>query len=263
MTTRQAPFNSRLQRPFHVWSQSLVQDQPDLYTALLDEQTWRKVHDEYDGTARRIFAHMKTAAGDTYCCALGHPVIATGDIGAEGTPIFLPPWLLQALHLEGVGEEIRVEWITEEYAPEATRIVLRPHDSAFFCGDAREELEPVLTRYGILQKGATIPVPLEALGGYVVLCDVIKTEPADLVIMEGDEVAIEFEEALDAAAQALDAATQAPKPKPLPYEPMAQTEPMVPSGPEPAAPVPQGNILGGQARPRLPDGRAWNPWRSC
>lgn len=235
-------------RFFQVWSQTLVQEQPDLYTAFVDDLTWRNVHDEFEGTARRIFATIRTEAGDSYCCALGHPVLATGILaegrgGQEAKPLFLPPWLLQTLRLEGVGEEVRVEWITEEYAPEATRIVLRPHDSAFFHGDAREQLEPVLTQYGILQKGTTIPVPLEALGGYVVLCDVIQTEPADLVIMEGDEVAIEFEEATDAV-----------RPPPLPFEPMA---PMV-AAPESLS---QGHVLGGQTRPRLPDGRAWNPWR--
>jgi hypothetical protein len=156
---------------------------------------------------------------------------------------------------------VRVEWITEEYAPEATRIVLRPHDSAFFHGDAREQLEPVLTQYGILRKGVTIPVPLETLGGYVVLCDVIQTEPADLVIMEGDEVAIEFEEATDAVGAAAIATAVTAPPRPLPFEPMEST-PMVPALPsEPSPQEPQGHVLGGQVRPRLPDGRAWNPYR--
>ncbi len=258
-----APNNSRLLRPFRVWSQTLIQEQPDLYTAFVDETTWRKVHDEFEGTARRIFANILTAAGDSYCCALGHPVVATGILSENETaaPLFLPPWLLQMLRLEGIGESVRVEWITEEYAPEATRIVLRPHDSAFFHGDAREQLEPVLTQYGILRKGVTIPVPLEELGGYVVLCDVIQTEPADLVIMEGDEVAIEFEEATDAVATAA-AAPPRPLPRPLPFEPMEPAAPMVPAPPsEPTPQEPQGHILGGQVRPRLPDGRAWNPYR--
>jgi hypothetical protein len=77
------------------------------------------------------------------------------------------------------------------------------------------------------------------------------TEPASIVLMQGDEVAMEFEEALDGAAEA-----QAPIVTPT-IAPMADMEPMVPIAPL-IAPV--GQVLGGETR-RMADGRPWNPWR--
>lgn len=205
----------------------------------------------YAPDAKRVFAVIR--AGDqSHVCALGQPV--RGGLGdGETDPLYLPPWMLQTLRLEGAGDLVEVEWIPEEFAPEATKIVLRPHESAFYHANAREELEPALTRYGILQVGSTIPVPLEVLGGYVVLFDVVRCEPADLVLMEGDEVAIEFEKALDYEEPVAAAAAPA---APAALEPFGADE-MLPA----AQAQPQGHILGGAARPRLPDGRAWNPWR--
>jgi len=70
--------------------------------------------------------------------------------------------------------------------------------------------------------------------------DVIITEPANLVLAEGDEVAMEFEEALDTIAP----------PEPRPDTP-------IPENPflEPAA-----KRLGGEER-FMPDGTRWNPWK--
>lgn len=254
---------------YKAWSQEFLADgDRDLYTVFLEDVAWRQLHDRMPD-AKRIFAVIRS--GDkSHVCALGHPVRG-GMRDGEDEPVYVPPWMLQTLRLDGAGDIVEVEWIPEEFAPEATKIVLRPHESAFYHADAREELEPVLTRYGILQAGSTIPVPLEVLGGYVVLFDVVRCEPADLVLMEGDEVAIEFEQALDyvepaapvpsaptsealAAALAEAFATSAPT-QPESFE----TESMLPSAEPP--PPPQGHILGGVNRPRLPDGRAWNPWR--
>lgn len=245
---------------YKAWSQEFLGDgDKDLYTVFLEDVAWRQLHDRMPD-AKRIFAVIR-AGERSHVCALGHPVRG-GLKDGDDEPVYLPPWMLQTLRLDGVGDLVEVEWIPEEFAPEATKIVLRPHESAFYHANAREELEPVLTRYGILQVGSTIPVPLEVLGGYVVLFDVVRCEPADLVLMEGDEVAIEFEQALDYVEPApqpsapTSGALAAPAPtQPEPFE----TESMLPSAEPP--PQPQGHILGGVNRPRLPDGRAWNPWR--
>ena len=150
-----------------------------------------------------------------------------------------------------------VQWMSEDFFPEATRIVLRPRDSAFYHADAKGELERALTQIGVLQSGTTITVPLDILGGYEVEFDVIVTEPVDLVLMQGDEVVIEFEEALDGAAEA-----QAPRPQVSPIVIPFEECPMVSSIERVATPVPEpvGHILGGTSR-RMADGRVWNPWR--
>jgi hypothetical protein len=144
------------------------------------------------------------------------------------------------LGIEGVGEEATVTWMTEEAFPSATRIVLRPHDSAFHTVDAKEELERALTRLGVLRQGDTILIPIEGLGGYEIAFDVMITEPAEIVLAEGDEVVMEFDAALDA---------------PVPAAPVLE-----PESEEPMLPVITGNVLGGVSR-RMPDGRAWNPYR--
>ena len=230
---------------FNAWSQDFLQEgDSDLFTCFLEEAAWRRLHDTMPD-AKRIFAYIRNGER-VHACALGQPV--RGGLGEDA--LYLPPWVLQSLQLEGAGDAINVDWITEDFAPEATKLVLRPHESAFYQANARDELEPVLTRYGILQAGMTIPVPVEALGGYVVSFDVVRCEPADLVLLEGDEVEIEFEKALDDVG--------------VPAEPTAQMDGVMiptPSAPAPE-PEPQGNLLGGTVRPRLPDGRAWNPWRA-
>jgi hypothetical protein len=243
---------------YKAWSQEFLGDgDRDLYTVFLEDVAWRQLHDRLPD-AKRIFAVIR--AGDrSHVCALGHPVRG-GLRDGDDEPVYVPPWMLQTLRIEGAGDIVEVEWIPEEFAPEATKIVLRPHESAFYHADAREELEPVLTRYGILQVGTTIPVPLEVLGGYVVLFDVVACEPADLVLMEGDEVELEFEKALDYVEPvAAAAAPSAPAPQEEPFG----TEEMLPPAPPAAAAAPQqlGHILGGVNRPRLPDGRPWNPYR--
>jgi hypothetical protein len=112
-------------------------------------------------------------------------------------------------------------------------------------------LERALTLLGVLQAGSTITVPLTVLGGYEIQFDVMVTEPASVVLMQGDEVALEFEAALDGAAEA-----QAPIVTPV-LAPMTD-EPMIPVAP--LEPVEPGHTLGGQTR-RMADGRPWNPWR--
>jgi hypothetical protein len=237
---------------YSVWSQVyLPEGEADIYTCFLEEMAWRAVHDRLSD-AKRIFASLQVG-GRMFVCALGHPIRGGGVRETDGEePLYLPQHLLAQMELEGSGYELSVEWITEEYAPHATKIVLKPRDPIFYQVNARDELEPALTRYGALHAGTTVPVPLEALAGLVVDMEVVRCEPADLVLMEGDEVEIEFAPE-DSAAPA----ATAPIAAAVAEEDITSMLPTVPT-----APVLQGNILGGTTRPRLPDGRAWNPWRA-
>ncbi len=242
---------------YSVWSQAfLPEGDADLYTCFLEEVAWRTVHDRLSD-AKRIFASLQVG-GRMFVCALGHPIRGGGVREADGEePLYLPQHLLAQMELEGAGDEVSVEWITEEYAPHATKIVLKPRDSIFYQVNARDELEPALTRYGALHAGTTVPVPLEALDGLVVDMEVVRCEPADLVLMEGDEVELEFAPELPAPTALVEPLAAAP--------PAADDDssmlPAVIAAAE-AGPQPAGHILGGTTRPRLPDGRAWNPWRA-
>lgn len=242
---------------YSVWSQEFLEErQRDEHVCLVGQDQWQRIHEEQEDV-RRVFLRLRPQAEETgdLVAALGHPVLTTDlDVGAR--PIFLPGWMLQMLRLEGMGEAVRVEVLNDEALPAATRIVLRPHDSAFYGVDSNEELEPVLTRFGVLTAGTTIPVRVDALGGFLVAFDVIATEPANVVLMEGDEVALEFERALDDAGfRSAEPSGSAPAPaSPEPFE----DGPMIPV--VAASTEPKGNVLGGAVK-RTADGRPWNPWR--
>jgi hypothetical protein len=257
----------------YVWSTAyLVEGAADLdpLTIVVEERQWKRLHDR-DEEVSRLIARFRSAAGDWYA-ALGTPVRSVeGMVDGEGERVFVPMWMLERMGLEGAGEEVDVEWLTQEYLPEATRMVLRPHDSAFYHADAKEELERALTRLGVLQCGSSIVIPLEVLGGYEITFDVVTTEPANLVLAHGEEVALEFEAALDGAAEAQAAvAPAAAATATLEPEPFDAMTPMFEAAAATATttPVPpatfqgSGQILGGVNR-RMPDGRPWNPWREA
>ena len=227
-----------------LWSNVFLPDPygADPATCTVPLNAWRRITDENPGS--RLFGRISYQGKEIYA-ALGGP-----NQDSEGSEkLYLPSWMLDNLGAVGEGEEVEVEWLSQEAFPEATRIVLRPHDSAFYHGDAKEELERCLTRLGVLRQGDTLVLPLECLGGFDVVFDVIATEPANLVLAEGDEVVMEFEEALDAIAP--------PEPRPdtpIPEDVFAPTEIQEPE------PAPAAKRLGGEER-IMPDGTRWNPWK--
>lgn len=221
---------------------------PDWATCSLNVGTWRRVTAENE-EAKRLFARIRCEqAGTEAYCALGSPVQGEGG-GSER--LFVPQWVLERLGLEGTGEGVSVEWLSEEAFPEATRIVLRPHDSAFYHADAKEELERGLTRMGVLTVGATVTIPIEELGGFQISFDIVAAEPANVVLAQGDEVALEFEEPLDGGP-----GVPAPPATPAASEIAGE---MLPAAPPPLEPA--GQRLGGAPVRRMADGRPWNPWR--
>jgi len=221
-----------------LWSNVFLPDPyaADCATCTVPLIAWRRITEENPGA--RLFGRIKYTNKEIYA-ALGGP---NQDTEGTSEKLYLPSWMLDNLGAPGEGERINVEWLSQDAFPEATRIVLRPHDSAFYHGDAKEELERCLTRLGVLRKGDTLVLQLECLGGFDIVFDVVTTEPANLVLAEGDEVVMEFEEALDAIA---------PEPRPdtpIPEDPFLETETKL------------GVRLGGEER-TMPDGTRWNPWK--
>ena len=225
------PWPTKFERGFlhlnsmQLWSHIFLEDAHDWATCSMSLAEWQRITGEYEGT--RHIARVTFQEKDIYV-ALGIPHTA------EEGRLHLPSWLVDHLGAEGCGETVDVLWLTQDAFPEATRIVLRPQDSAFYHADAKEELERALTRLGVLRTGDTILVPLDCLGGYEIPFDIVSTEPANIVLAQGDEVIIEFEEALDSISE----------------ESVEET----------LAVESVGQILGGQIR-RHSNGQRWNPWR--
>jgi hypothetical protein len=252
-----------------LWSTAFLAAPPqDDLTCAVEQATWRRLQDEHDGTAR-LFAKIRLGE-KSWICALGSPVICEMghyEDGEEKEPkerIFLPYSMLAHLGTGGSGEEVTVEWLPPDAFPEATLIKIRPHDSAFYHVDAKEELEAHFTRIGIVQEGTTIMLPLAALGGFEVAFDIIKTEPANVVLAQGDEVAIDFDEALDAERGPERLAERAPECSPGSSPGKMQGavqsfDEMIPVGFIEPVKAP-GHVLGGTVK-RMADGRPWNPWR--
>ena len=248
---------------YSAWSTAYVTDTLGQNRCYVSVTEWRRLHDENAG-AGRIFARL-IVHGKVVYCSLGEPIVRIEeDLKTEGTtPIVVPDWVREVLYIEGSGEPVDITWLSNESFPNATRVVLRSHDSVLHHTDVREELERALTSHGVVAEGVTIPIALQSLDDYTINVDVIHTEPANVVLLEGDEIVFEFEEALDSVP----AAEPEPEPEPQPEPPPLESDSILPPSllQMPAStpfPPGQGQRLGGTCRPPLPDGRPWNPWRA-
>ena len=223
-------------------------------TCAIDAMSWDSIMEEHSD-ATKVIAEIKVDDKRVYC-SLGSPLSGeyAQDANERGrlgltNKLYIPSWAADILGVDGCGDAAMVRWFSQEAFPYATKIVIRPHDSAFYSVNAKEELERELTKIGVLQQGQQIIISLQGLDGYRMCVDVVKTEPANVVLAEGEEVEIEFEEALDAIAAPMAAPVVAPLHA---EEHMTPTENPNENG---------GHVLGGSPAKRLPDGRAWNPWR--
>ena len=219
-----------------IWSHAFLEEAGT--TCIIEERLWREIQERVD--ARRIIVEIRVGDRSAFC-AVGSPIPT--QPGWETERIYAPRSVLERLEIEGMGEIAEVTWRSEEAFPEATRIVLKPRDEAFYDTNVKEELERALTRIGILRVGDVIRFPLAGLNGYEVEFDVRVTEPASIVLMQGDEVEIEFEQ-------------EAPITIPMPEPEAFEDGPVIPIS------AVLGRVLGGESR-RAADGRPWNPWRDA
>jgi hypothetical protein len=230
-------------------------DPNDWSNAAVDRSLWEEIHRIQtplfygaggrlpDASTHRYF--MQIGPVDDGCIvAMGNPVM--GNISDE-KKVYLPQWILEQYGLQGDGEERDVQILTEEAFPQATKIVLRVVDSAFYNSDVKKELEVALTRMGVIKKGQLLHIPIEALDNFVIDIYVSELEPANIVLCEGEEVEVEFEEPVDAFeskeeeeeketspfAVETAAGLRPPTPAPADFEPMILPIPLT-----------AGNVLG-------------------
>ena len=144
---------------------------------------------------------------------------------------------------------MKIEILTEEAFPQATKIILRVVDSAFYNSDVKKELEVALTRLGIIKKNQLLHIPIEALDNFTVDIYVSELEPANIVLCEGEEVVVEFEEPVDAFESKEEEKEEEKETSPFAVETAMGLRPPTPIPSEfesllPTPPIMTGNILG-------------------
>ncbi len=202
--------------PIRIYSSAYAPSEGESYTIQVDKELWKKITKE-EGSKRKFLKIEHTEGFRDWIAPLGHPVELQRDSEDTLYNVYMPLWMLDSAHLKGDGEESVLETMDEEYFPEASRIVLRVIDSAFYNADVKAELEKALSNLGVIQEHTTLQIPIAALDGYNVEVFISKLEPANIVLCDGEEVAVEFEEPVD----------QIRPPTPIPEPP-----PLLPSPPE-------------------------------
>lgn len=234
--------------PIRIWSKAYApSSDTDNYSIQIDKYVWQKAMQQ-EG-ARRKFLRIEHPAGlEDWIAPIGHPVTVSHEEETKEDSIydaFLPLWMIDAAQLGGEGEQSTMEILDEEYFPEATRIVFRVVDSAIYNADVKEELERALSSIGVIRKHSTLQIPVEALGGYKVEVFVSETEPANIVLCDGEEVRVEFEEPVDQIAPPRPP-TPIPEPPPLLTASTMIPETLLQSQPQGfQAFAGQGRLLGG------------------
>ena len=185
--------------PISIWSKAYAPSvDNDIYSVQVDKYIWEKAMSQ-EGSKRKFLQIQHPYGLDDWIAPIGQPVqIEHVDTVEERRySIYMPLWMIDASHVEGEGIGSTVQIIDEEYFPQATRIVFRVIDSAIYNADIKEELERALSAMGVIREHTTLHIPVEALGGYPVEVFVSKTEPVNLVLCDGEEVVVEFEEPVD------------------------------------------------------------------
>lgn len=245
--------------PIHIWSKAFAPSvDPDPFSIQVDKRIWEEMMRQESG--QRKFVKLLHPSGlNDWIAPLGQPVdVQDTEEDTVHRNIYMPLWMIDSGHFNGDGEESILEMIDADYFPEATKIVFRVIDSAIYNADIKEELEQALSSLGVLREHTTLHIPVSALGGYPVEVFVSKTEPANLVLCDGEEVAVEFEEPVDQIAP--------PRPTtPIPQPPaILTTETMIPEGfLGPAIQAPQTGFRAFQGEGRLLGGSNANipEWR--
>jgi len=211
--------------PIKLWSKAYAPSpDTDSFSIQTEKSLWEEIlHRE---GSRRKFLRIEHPDGlEDWIAPIGEPVtVDESEEHETSRNLYLPLWMIDAGHFRGEGEEAVLTIMDEEFFPNATKIVLRVIDSAFYNADIKEELERALSAMGVIKQHTTLQIPIQALGGYTVEVFIAETEPANVVLCDGEEVAVEFQEPLDQIAPPRPAT---PISEPLPL-PVLSTDGMIP-----------------------------------
>ncbi len=194
-------------------------------------ERWMRDHP----TSTRLFVriHHPFHLDETMLAAVGDPI----ETPEFHSAIFLPTWMVQSNQYSGIGEGARVTVFDQSELPKATRIVVRPVDSLLFQStDVLSVFEKNLSKLGVLQQGKLYPLPLEEFEGTIVTFFTEVLEPEGEVFLDGDDIPLEFEEAVDSPPPPPVVRPPTPPPEPIPQL-MQQGAAMVPEA------IPPGNLV--------------------
>lgn len=229
---------------YSAWSTVYLTNEVNTYNCYIGIDDWRSLTERF--TSNRLFA-LISWNNEQCICSLGEPIADTH----AANNLYLPSWILNQLQIQGVGEELSVDWLSVEELDESTRIVLQPLDSAFIYGDIKTQMQNELTKLGVLQKNTVIYLKMPELDNYEIGFIVKELEPCNIVLCQGDEVVLEFEESLDSTSSA---STEVIASVVTPSAPSVLDNP-APSAPNIDNPAPS-------APPVSPSVERYNPWRS-
>ena len=184
-------------------------------------ESWMRNHP----TSTRLFVriHHPFHLDETMLAAVGDPI----ETPEFHNALFLPTWMIHSNQISGIGEETRITVFDESELPKATRIVVRPVDSLLFqTSDVLAVFERNLSRLGVLQQGKLYPLPLEEFEGTIVSFFTEVLEPEGEVFLDGDDIPLEFEEAVDSPPPPV--AVRTPTPPPEPPQLLQQGATMIP-----------------------------------
>jgi len=153
---------------------------------------WERWQQDHFGATRLFLRIQHPETGENFYCSVGDPIRSETQ-----NAIYLPTWMIDTNQYSGCGDEATGTILTPEDIPRATRIVLKPVDSMIHQVDVVRCLERPLSSIGVLQQGKMYLIPLEELQGFHVAVFVEQLEPAEVVFLDGDEIPLEFVEAVD------------------------------------------------------------------
>jgi hypothetical protein len=153
---------------------------------------WERWQQDHFGATRLFLRIQHPDTGEDFYCSVGDPIRSDAQ-----NAIYLPTWMIDTNQYSGCGDEAIGTILTPADIPRATRIVLKPVDSTIHQVDVVRCLERPLSSIGVLQQGKMYLIPLEELQGFHVSVFVEQLEPAGVVFLDGDEIPLEFVEAVD------------------------------------------------------------------
>lgn len=182
-----------------------------VYSEDFENETWsaapttqllRQLHAR--GETARWIAAITTPSGEVVRIALGDPVRDNFS-----SCLYLPPWFCMHAGLVGDGQDphVSVRFEKCEDLPRATELVMQVLGDVPEDFSIRDVLEDPLSQLGVLQEDMILPIPcLEAN------LRVKRTKPAACVFLDGQNVALCFEEEITPKAVVSRTATPMPTP---------------------------------------------------
>lgn len=178
----------------HLYSEAFAEvELKDPFVVRPSHDIWERWQQDHFGATRLFLRIQHPLTEEDFYCSVGDPIQSTEAQNA----IYLPMWMIDTNQYSGCGEETTGTILTPEDIPRATRIVLKPVDSTIHQVDVVRCLERPLSSIGVLQQGKMYLLPLDELDGFQVAVFVEQLEPAEVAFMDGDEIPLEFVEAVD------------------------------------------------------------------